>query len=80
MSFWQTITKQLLIETGCFATLMVTFLVLNFAPLLLFYPATLVASLILLVKTTAVFVHDNQVQKWSIMVSSAEGTFEFEFE
>ena len=55
---------------------MVTFLALNFAPLVLFYPATLVASLILLVKTAAVFVHANQVQKWSIMVSSAEGTFE----
>ena len=39
---------------------MVTFLVLNFAPFLLFYPAMLVASLILLVKMAAVFVHDNQ--------------------
>ena len=55
---------------------MVTFLALNFAPLILFYPATVVASLILLVKTTAVFVHTKQVQKWSVMVSSAEGTFE----
>ena len=45
-------------------------------PLILFYPATLVASIILLVKTTAVFVHTKQVQKWSVMVSSAEGTFE----
>ena len=56
--------------------LLVTFFALNFAPLILFYPATLVASLILLVKTTAVFVHAKQVQKWSVMVSSAEGTFE----
>ena len=56
--------------------LLVTFFALNFAPLILFYPATLVASLNLLVKTTAVFVHEKQVQKWSVMVSSAEGTFE----
>ena len=55
---------------------MITLVALNFAPLVLFYPATLVASLILLVKTTAVFVHAKQVQKWSVMVSSAEGTFE----
>ena len=61
---------------GCFVALMVTLFALNFAPLILFYPATLVASLILLVKTTAVFVHAKQVQKWSVMVSSAEGTFE----
>ena len=55
---------------------MVIFFILNFVPLILFYPATLVASLILLVKTAAVFVHTEQVQKWSVMVSSAEGTFE----
>ena len=56
--------------------MLVTSLALNFMPLILFYPATLVASIILLVKTTAVFVHTKQVQKWSVMVSSAEGTFE----
>ena len=56
--------------------MLVTSLALNFAPLILFYPATLVASIILFVKTTAVFVHTKQVQKWSVMVSSAEGTFE----
>ena len=61
---------------GCFVVLMVIFFTLNFAPLFLFYPATLVASLLLLVKTAAVFVHTKQVQKWSVMVSSAEGTFE----
>ena len=55
---------------------MVTFFALNVAPLLLFYPAALVASTILLVKTIAVFVHDKEVQRWSVMVSSAEGTFE----
>ena len=56
--------------------LVVIFFLLHFAPLVLFYPATLVASLILLVKTAAVFVHTKQVQKWSVMVSSAESTFE----
>ena len=55
---------------------MAIFFILNFAPLILFYPATLVASLNLLVKTAAVFVHTKRVQKWSVMVSSAEGTFE----
>ena len=62
--------------SGCFVVLIGTFLAVNFAPLLLFFPASLVASSILLVKAASVFVHTKEVQKWSLTVSSAEGTFE----
>ena len=62
--------------SGCFVVLIGTFLAVNFAPLLLFFPATLVASSILLVKAASVFVHTKEVQRWSLTVSSAEGTFE----
>ena len=73
-----TILLELIVNflPGCFVVLMAIFFTLNFAPLFLFYPAAFVASLLLLVKSIAVFVHTKQVQKWSVMVSSAEGTFE----
>ena len=49
---------------------------IHFAPLLLFYPASLVAFSILMVKVAAVFFPSKEIQRWSVKVSSAEGTFE----
>ena len=51
-------------------------LVLFSAPELLFYPALLVAAVILIVKACATFLHVDQVKACSLLVSSAEGNLE----
>ena len=52
------------------------FYAVNAAPHLLFYPAACVALSILAVKAAAMFVPSKEIQRWSVEVSSAEGTFE----
>ena len=55
-------------------------LVLFSAPELLFYPALLVAGVILIVKASATFVHVDQVKACSLLVSSAEGNLESSYQ
>ena len=61
---------------GCFITWSTAFYAINGAPHLLFYPAACVALAILAVKAAAMFVPSKEIQRWSVEVSSAEGTFE----
>ena len=55
-------------------------LVLFSAPELLFYPAILVAAVILIVKASATFLHIDQVKACSLLVSSAEGNLESSYQ
>ena len=55
-------------------------LVLFSAPDLLFYPALLVAAVILIVKASATFLHVDQVKACSLLVSSAEGNLESSYQ
>ena len=55
-------------------------LVLFSAPELLFYPAILVAAVILIVKASATFLHVDQVKACSLLVSSAEGNLESSYQ
>ena len=55
-------------------------LVLFSAPELLFYPALLVAAVILIVKASATFLHVDQVKACSLLVSSAEGNLESSYQ
>ena len=55
-------------------------LVLFSAPELLFYPALLVAAIILIVKAAATFLHVDQVKACSLLVSSAEGNLESSYQ
>ena len=63
-------------SSGCFITWSMAFYAVNAAPHLLFYPAACVALAILAVKAAAMFVPSKEIQRWSVEVSSAEGTFE----
>ena len=55
-------------------------LVLFSAPELLFYPALLVAAVILIVKASATFLHVDHVKACSLLVSSAEGNLESSYQ
>ena len=65
---------------GIICTIAAIFLVFNFSPLALFYPAFISAVFITTVKGGAVLIHTKAMQKWSVIVSAAEGTFESAFQ
>ena len=69
-----------LLVAGILAFVVLALLALISFPTLFFFPAVVVASFILLFKASATFLHLDQVQACSLLVSSAEGTYESSYQ